>query len=248
MWSPVLIVLLSLGGVYAGFASPKPIDKPALQKALNINKAKWEATGITEYILKQRVVCFCPVESTGPFDITVKQGVIQDVQYSSDSQLTGTPNRSNLSLLTIKDAFQKIQDALNRNPAVASLSVEYDLKLGYITSFGIDFDLRIADEEQGSSFELLKILAKGPTGPIIPVPPITLPSPVPSIPFPSPKPLPTPSPLPFSPLPPLPSIPPIGNDALIKVQLKLNRYSPLTEIFLNLALYCFHALVEAFSC
>lgn len=140
------------------FEGPQ-INPADFQGALDSNRAKWAATGITSYLLVEGISCFCPQEFRGPFDITVSNGAITAVSFSADSGLTGEPQRTG-GLLTIDEAFERLQGFLNRDRPVARLSVTYDDAQGYITSFSVDIDTRIADEEQSYSFELARIISR----------------------------------------------------------------------------------------
>ncbi|GMH39744.1 hypothetical protein BSKO_07642 [Bryopsis sp. KO-2023] len=179
--------LLCVCAILFASAVSAQVDSNAILKELKRNRNKWRTFGLRTYKLKERQSCFCTPESLGPFDVTVVNDQITEVTFSADSNLPGSPNPNAKNfLLTIEGAFTRVEESVSKG--VARATVKYDANFGYITNFFIDFDERIADEEQSFTFELLT-----PVGPVIPLPPVPTPPVVPVPPV-IPVPVPTPSP------------------------------------------------------
>lgn len=124
-----------------------------LQSALDENRAKWSATGWMDYKLRIDVSEFIPQEVSQGI-VTVEAGQVVDVDLPLSNGTT-FGFRFNYPL-SIQGLFDRLQGALNQNPASARITYHPDF--GYPTEAFIDFDERIADEESGFRVALL-----GPT-------------------------------------------------------------------------------------
>lgn len=164
-----VFAVVSLFAANGGLAQSQTINKAALQQALIVNRAKWAAQGITSYILRQEVVCFCPSQIRGPFQITVLNGAITSASNSNGAEI---PIRR--SLETVDEAFDTVQRIIN-DPTTGSLEVVYDAALGYVRSYlvGGIVPEGVANEFTGAKFEILRILSRNV--PQLPAFPIQLP-------------------------------------------------------------------------
>lgn len=162
----LLLALASLlvAWVNGGVAAPQGINKPALLQALATNRAKWAASGITSYVLRQEVLCFCPTQ--GEIEITVVNGAI-----ISTSAAPGP----NSSTETVEDAFDSVLRAIN-DQSTGDLEVVYDEQLGYVRSYlvGGFVPVGVANELVGRRFEIVRIIARNS----LPVPTLPVPFPV----------------------------------------------------------------------
>lgn len=134
--------------------SPR-INPADFQADLDANRAKWAATGIKSYTLRERMPRFWIQDSRGPFDVTVTDGEIRNVQFSESSKLVGAPTFTS-ALLTIDEAFERVQGILRMDPPVSRFSIQYDKAQGYITSFFVDRIAEIADDEVQYFFWLVQ--------------------------------------------------------------------------------------------
>lgn len=122
----------------------------ALTSAQALRDEQWSQT----YTLVQQRTCFCPEEYRRPMRYGVVDGsVVRDsaVYHDSDEPLA---EDFEPWLLTIDEAFAKIQNAIDTN--VASLDVEYDEAYGYPTTISIDINVMMADEEEYYTFTLVE--------------------------------------------------------------------------------------------
>ena len=105
-------------------------------------RERWEAYGITDYTINERISCFCG--GVLQWDLIVKNNIKSEVAF--DQTIS---NQTEAEILerarTINDVFDFIQ-SIDKN-SVAYLVVEYDTKYGFPTLVSIDYDLNIADDE-----------------------------------------------------------------------------------------------------
>ena len=126
-------------------------DKSLEQQRLEINEDKWDLTyaGGCGYTMKFRRSCFCMPEYLGPFLVVVSaDDEVANAIYleGSSGELAGTYTATEeMNLITISDAFDEIQKALEQN--ASDLTVIYNQEMGYPSSVSIDWEFMIADEE-----------------------------------------------------------------------------------------------------
>ena len=120
-----------------------PIEGTPAERSpdLDAAKARWQAAGLDAYAMTLRRSCFCPVpDYTGPFEVRVRNGAVEQVR------LNGAAVDAERGM-TVDALFALVEDAYERG--AVEVAVEFDERLGYPTSVGIDYDLRLADEEIG---------------------------------------------------------------------------------------------------
>ncbi len=128
------------------------IDNPS-QVELDANRAKWEAIGWKNYRLRIDVLEFIPEEVSQGI-ITVENGFVSDVDLPlSEGDFFGF--RFNYPL-AIEGLFDRLQNALDQDPV--QFRVTYHPDFGFPVEAFIDYDERIADEENG-----FRVLMLGPT-------------------------------------------------------------------------------------
>jgi hypothetical protein len=123
-------------------ATPTP-DAPApAQAALLEARERWERSGIADYSYTGAWTCFCPEEYLADAQVTVAGGTVTAVHSAAaDVDTIPAPER----FLSIEGLFALIEDALVRG--AARVEVSYDETYGYPVELFIDYDERMADEE-----------------------------------------------------------------------------------------------------
>jgi hypothetical protein len=125
-------------------------------EALAGARARWEATGYTDYTYLYRLSCFCPPQLLETARVSVSDGQITAV-YLLDSDAPAPPDSYNL-YSTIEGLFERLAESLAADPVV--FEVTYDGAAGYPTSAQIDISEQIADEEY--AFTASDLAAAGP--------------------------------------------------------------------------------------
>lgn len=133
------------------------------REKLNLNRAKWNATGTKTYQFRYSQFCFCPTDTVRPKDIIVENGKIALATYVD----TGRPVSYDLpadqqadayaNLPTINDLFDQIQAILDAPPSIYdgySLTFEYDDVLGYPTTIKLFAPSHIADGDHTQTAKL----------------------------------------------------------------------------------------------
>jgi hypothetical protein len=125
-------------------------------EALAGARARWEATGYTDYTYLYRLSCFCPPQLLETARLSVSDGKITAV-YLLDSEAPAPPDSYDL-YHTVDGLFDQLAQSLASDPVV--FEVTYDGVAGYPTSAQIDISEQIADEEY--SFTASDLTAAGP--------------------------------------------------------------------------------------
>lgn len=125
-------------------------------EALASARARWEATGYTDYTYLYQLSCFCPPQLLETARVSVSDGQITEV-YLVDSD-TPAPPDSYTWYHTIDGLFDRLAESLASDPVV--FEVTYDGAAGYPRSAQIDISEQIADEEY--SFTASDLDAAGP--------------------------------------------------------------------------------------
>jgi hypothetical protein len=100
----------------------------------------WQALDTDSYTFTYVRSCECLPEMAGPFDVTVRRGVVTEVSYE------GSPvDPASRPFYTIEALFDLIQEASEQN--ADRINVAYHPVLGYPTEIYIDYERNAADEE-----------------------------------------------------------------------------------------------------
>ena len=166
MMAKITTIPLSIAMLLLSLDRVASYDKALEQQNLDKNEAKWdsyymESTGSgCGYVMKYSRICFCMPDYLGPFQVVVNSThqVVNAVYLAGrDGDLAGTyASIEDMNLITVEDAFETIQKALDEN--AADLSVTYDPTGGYPSKVSVDWDRRIADEETFFTIENLILL------------------------------------------------------------------------------------------
>ena len=138
-WRPDL--LLALAVLIVGCSGTTEGDLEAAED-------RWAASGVSSYELEVRLTCLCPPDVAGPFDITVSDDEIAEVQYEGAviEPTDATPKMA----FTVEGLFGIVRENLSAD----ALSVTYDDELGYPTLIDIDQDSDAVDDEWRVSADL----------------------------------------------------------------------------------------------
>ncbi len=144
---PILAIVAVLAALSMTFLGGCSGDGPAGpdRDRLESNRELWRSQGASDYRYVYQATCFCIQEAVIPVEIQVTDGSIVSVTAVE----TGEPADPAFFSgdLTIDGLFATLSAALDQDPA--RFDVTYDPELGYPRSAFIDFDERVADEEQG---------------------------------------------------------------------------------------------------
>src|SRR3954451_1840850 len=108
---------LLLTGAPAAVAQAPPhepdpsIADGSAEQALDAARARWAATGLTDYRFRGRLLCFCPQSYTTPRTLTVRDGRAR------------RPPQNLKPIATVPRMFRVVQRAIDRQ--VAGLAVTY---------------------------------------------------------------------------------------------------------------------------
>lgn len=117
-------------------------DQPTGSAPTTLTEAKerWASSGITNYELDRRVICYC----IGAED-TVRCKVERDSAVSIINLRTGEPvDIKSRTPATVQDLFDIVERARNK---AQTLNVTYDATYGYPREITIDWSHTIADDE-----------------------------------------------------------------------------------------------------
>jgi hypothetical protein len=102
---------------------------------------RWRAYRLSDYVLSEEVVCFCPVQ--GPCRVYVQDGRVIDVIRQSDGSDVPEPQRGMHK--TVEELFELIARA--QADSVAISQVRYDPRFGYPAQLSIDWWPDAVDDE-----------------------------------------------------------------------------------------------------
>jgi hypothetical protein len=121
------------------------VDLNAAQTTLNNNIALWQRSNISDYRYTYRRNCFCAPE----------ESVVVVVVSGQVAQAFRTPSGTYLSapelagVFPIEGLFTKVQEAINQR--AYNLTVTYHAQFGFPESISIDYNQKLADDEQSYS-------------------------------------------------------------------------------------------------
>lgn len=114
---------------------------------------RWRDQAWVNYDMVYQRRCYCLPQHSRPLRLQVRNGVISQARYADDGARLDDGVEHDLK--TVSDWFEVIE-AASRYPA-ASLDVDYDAAFGFPREIDIDYDKRIADDEQSVTiFEVIR--------------------------------------------------------------------------------------------
>ena len=138
----LLLVALAVG--CSGDKSPPGPDRDALAQTIAKNRAMWAESGSQNYRFNFQRTCFCLPEYTREAVLDVADRAIIAATYADD----GIAVKDDLDdrYATVDELFALLEEAV----AIGAVQIDvvFDAELGYLTSFFIDYDQGIADDEQ----------------------------------------------------------------------------------------------------
>jgi Family of unknown function (DUF6174) len=141
----VLSVLLITASLSACTIITGPDDEwDREQRDLSRARRLWSAQRIDDYEFVVRRECFCPMGG-----VAVRVQVRNYLVVSREIDLTGVAVPSSLAYLypSIDGLFGLIQGAIDDR--AHEITTRYDSSYGFPTDLWIDYDRRVADEEEG---------------------------------------------------------------------------------------------------
>ncbi|MEO7363189.1 MAG: DUF6174 domain-containing protein [Gemmatimonadaceae bacterium] len=101
---------------------------------LGVARARWADRGPSSYTITIQRSCECLRESSGPVEVTVRDGVVTSRRYTYDSSEVS----SSYALLfpSVDELFRIVDNELRRGTKLFEL--KFDAKLGYPTRVAID--------------------------------------------------------------------------------------------------------------
>ncbi|MDX1419891.1 MAG: DUF6174 domain-containing protein [Rubricoccaceae bacterium] len=117
-------------------------ERETTPEELDAARARWQAAGLADYRFVYEVSCFCPEDARGPFTITVRDGVVQEVLFQGRPLDPEDPRHPTLDAL-----FTTLGDAFSADAALVRAA--YHPTLGYPLSAYVDYETMMADEELG---------------------------------------------------------------------------------------------------
>lgn len=140
-------------------ASPAPPGTPTEMTAeereaalaeLTAARTRWIVSAPARYALEERVVCFCPPEYTGPFEVTVEAGKVVDVAFAPGGSEGEPPAEA--EVYSVEGLFDRIERELAEAGRVV---VEYDPETGLPASVQVDRITNAIDDEIGWTVKLV---------------------------------------------------------------------------------------------
>jgi len=128
------------------------------------NRALWDSHNLQNYKYTVTFGCYCSTKATSPFEVTVKNGVVEEAIYleSSGGMEAGTqveeasPFREDpMNAFTITGRFDVLQTALS---TAEEATVHYDSALGYPKEVHLDYLLDYVDDEVSMRIENFELI------------------------------------------------------------------------------------------
>lgn len=118
-----------------------PRDADGELRDLVAAKARWNTSGVSDYDMVVRALCFC-VYGGQEVRVTVRAGRVTTATLVQGGQSLPTEN-----YYSVEGLFDLIENAVERN--AKEIDATYDSARGYPRLFQIDYSEMIADEEYG---------------------------------------------------------------------------------------------------
>jgi hypothetical protein len=146
------ILLLAFSVAVSGCSAlpgPAPGPREELARELARQREAWMARGVDDYRFVIRHGCFCPPEISGPFSVTVVDGVPTTVTW--EGQVVD-PARVPRLPLTIEGVF----DVAQRSLGASRIEVQFDPVWAFPADVSVDPSAEMVDEEFGIMIQLFE--------------------------------------------------------------------------------------------
>lgn len=120
-------------------------DREALEEEIQINRAVWQAQRPDRYRMVLRHQCFCGPEALGPVEMEVENGVVVRRVYTEDGSPVEAPFAE--AFPTVSGLFDLLAEAVETG--ADQISVTWDPVTGVPEQLFIDYQVNVADEEEG---------------------------------------------------------------------------------------------------
>lgn len=140
-WTAAVAVTVALAGAAAacGLVDPDDEDSEAVEAAWE----RWQQARPASYVYAVELLCFCG--DRGPVRVSVDaSGGVERVYVDGGEEV---PEDRAAWFPTVDGLFETIRDAIDRD--AHAIDVEYDPVTGVPTEVFIDYQVNVADEEQG---------------------------------------------------------------------------------------------------
>ncbi|MGI9628662.1 MAG: DUF6174 domain-containing protein [Longimicrobiales bacterium] len=118
------------------------------RERIQAQKAIWESQALDDYTFETRLRCFCAFVEW--VEVTVEADTVVSV---APLESTDVPAWLLENHPTIDDLFTTLEEAVDQN--AVQIDVSWHETLGYPTTFFIDYQLNVADEELGQEVRVL---------------------------------------------------------------------------------------------
>lgn len=105
---------------------------PSERRQLELARARWAQHGGPDYTVESRASCFCPPDWSNWTRVTVRGGVV--VQVEAVDPLPGAPTPSIPGWPTVEEVFASISNA--NSEYIRELTVRFDPDFGYPLEVG----------------------------------------------------------------------------------------------------------------
>ncbi|HMN10496.1 MAG TPA: DUF6174 domain-containing protein [Gemmatimonadaceae bacterium] len=144
VFTPLLLVTLALASSACTVITGIDDDWDLEQRDLDRARRTWSANFIDDYEYVVRRDCFCTL---GGVAVRIVVQNHQVISREIDGSFTPVPSSLAYLYPTVDGLFAIIQDALDRR--ADRVDASYDRAYGFPTDFYIDYNRRIADDEEG---------------------------------------------------------------------------------------------------
>ena len=108
-------------------------------------ESRWERSGIRSYTYQAAWQCFCIQDYVARVKVRLEDGRVMSTTFVEDGFTGDVPDPERFG--TVENLFAIVGDAVAQD--AARINASYHAELGYLTEVFVDYDERMADEEQG---------------------------------------------------------------------------------------------------
>jgi hypothetical protein len=125
------LLILALAAALPACKSPTGLLSKSEMQQLGVAEAKWKARTFADYSYETRTFCFCPPDIVAWNRVTVRGGVVTQVERIDGP--TPVPASNLTYWQPIDSAFTRLRDAVRAgyNEAFSDIKVEFDAALGF---------------------------------------------------------------------------------------------------------------------
>ena len=126
---------------------PRPIEPGSLvtdttRAGLEQRRTQWYEADVAAYRFRFVRACECLPETSGPFEVVVREGEVASVAFLGTGDRAEAEQRGRL---TVEALFDVVEDAFERE--AAAVEVAYEPALGFPARVFVDYHRGMADDE-----------------------------------------------------------------------------------------------------